>query len=244
MSSPKTKPGQPQQAVFFDLVTTRGQRLSPWCWHVRMALAHKQVAVETVLVPFTGKTVIEALDAHTLPVFKDTDGTVLRQSHEIVDHLEATRTGQALYPGGAAGLNFIRFVHRHIQTQLFPSLVPLIIMDIPDLLEGEDRDYFITSREARFGKSLAEVCADREQRREVFTARLEPFRKLLTHTRWISGESPAHADYLLFGTLQWARISSNFSILDTDDPLAEWFSRSLSLFEGLGESEPARKDTV
>lgn len=51
--------------------------------------------------------------------------------------------------------------------------------------------------------------------------------------------SPLFADYIVFGALQWARVSSPYSLLDHDDPIDEWFRRCLGLFGGLGAGVPA-----
>ena len=64
-------------------------------------------------------------------------------------HLEATRPEPTLFPGNSVAA--YRFMHRYVQTIMFPTMAKIIIVDIPDNLSGADKDYFIESREARFG---------------------------------------------------------------------------------------------
>ena len=48
------------------------------------------------------------------------------------------------------------------------------------------------------------------------------------------------ADYLLFGVLQWARVSSPFEVIAADDIISGWMENMLDLHGGLGRSVPAR----
>jgi len=225
----------------YELISTHGLALSPWCWHVRMALAHKGIEAEIIQGRFTEKAPLEIRGGKTYPLLEDTDGQVLTDSNDIIFHLEATRPAPTLFPGMDSGKALYRFLHRYAQTMLFPTLAQMIIADIPDLLNGADRDYFITSREARFGKSLADVSAGREDLRPMLKLKLDPFRKAMTEGGFVNGMAPAMADYLLFGILQWARVCSSFQVLEEGDPIADWMESMLDLFNGLGRTVSARQ---
>ncbi|XDZ66249.1 glutathione S-transferase N-terminal domain-containing protein [Alphaproteobacteria bacterium LSUCC0684] len=225
----------------YELISTHGLALSPWCWHVRMALAHKGIEAEIIQGRFTEKAPLEALGGKSYPLYQEMDGQVFADSNEIVMHLEDIRADPTLFPGGDSGIAHYRFLHRYAQTMLFPTLAKMIIKDIPDLLDGEDKKYFITSREARFGKPLAEVSAGREEMRSTLELQLDPFRKAMAGGGFVNGSAPAMSDYLLFGILQWARVSSAFQLLDESDSITPWMETMLDLFEGLGRSVPARK---
>jgi len=71
---------------------------------------------------------------------------------------------------------------------------------------------------------------------------LSPVRKLLSRAPFIAGNEPAYADYILFGTLQWARVVSEVEVLSPDDLVAQWFVRLLNLYGGVGRAERARKE--
>lgn len=225
--------------ILFDLVTTDGRALSPWCWHARMALAHKGVEVDYRPHRFTDKTDLHAYGGKSFPALVDTDGTVLTDSMDIVMHLEATHPEPSLFPMGNAAA--YRFMHRYVQTIMFPTFVKIIIEDIPGTLDGDDKAYFIESREARFGKSLQEVCAESETAKQTLNLQLDPFRKAMADGGYVSGSAPAMADYLLFGVMQWARVSSPKQLLDQDDVITTWMEGMLDLFNGMGRAVAARQ---
>ena len=77
-----------------------------------------------------------------------------------------------------------------------------------------------------------------------FENQLEPFRKAMAKTGWISGNAPAMADYALFGILQWARVCSTFKVIDDDDMIASWMEKMLDLHDGFGrKTAAASKET-
>lgn len=232
-----TEQAKPQ---LFELISTNGLALSPWCWHVRMAMAHKGINAEIIQGGFTQKAQLEALGGKSYPLLKASDGQVFTDSNDIVFYLEELKPDPALFPGGESGQTHYRFLHRYVQTIVLPTLAKMIMMDIPDLLEGEDRAYFVSSREARFGKPLAEVCAGREEMRPTLQLQLDPFRKAMESGGFVNGSAPAMSDYLLFGILQWARVSSAFQLLENDDVITSWMETMLDLFDGLGRGVPSR----
>jgi glutathione S-transferase len=97
----------------------------------------------------------------------------------------------------------------------------------------KDRAYFRESREKRFGASLEQVAAEREQRLPAFRQTLEPLRLTLRTQAFLCGETPAYADYIVLGSFQWARCISAFALLEADDPIAQWRERMLGLFGGM-----------
>ena len=225
--------------VFYDLVTADGRPLSPWCWHAKMALAHKRLDVEIRSRSFTEKDEVIAAGGKSYPCLIEVDGMISDDSKIITDRLEELIPEPSLFPGGIASRTAYDFMHCYTQTVIFPTIVKMIIVDIPNILSGPDKIYFVESRESRFGKTLAEVSANRDEVRETFKKQLEPFRRAMAKTGWISGDSPAMADYLLFGTLQWARISSPYQIIDDDDVIATWMEKMLDLFDGMGRNTAA-----
>jgi glutathione S-transferase len=85
--------------------------------------------------------------------------------------------------------------------------------------------------------------------REERPARLKQLRRAfdvprasLKVQRYLSGDAPAYADYILFSVFQWARMVGTEEILAADDPLTDWRERMLDLFAALARSAPARVD--
>jgi glutathione S-transferase len=62
---------------------------------------------------------------------------------------------------------------------------------------------------------------------------------MLGRQHFIGGDTPLFADYIVFGPLQWARVTSPAKLLAEDDPVAAWFGRCLDLYGGLGRKMPA-----
>jgi len=200
--------------LLYDLVTGDGRSLSPWCWPVKMAIAHKNIAVETKPLIFSEKDQVITAGGKTFPLLVETDGQIYDDSRLIIDHLEKK------YP----------------EPTLFPTLVSMILVDIPDVLDPRDKDYFITSREKRVGMPLADYCAKREELRPTLNNQLDPFRKAMAVGGFICGDAPAMSDYMLFGMLQWARVTSPFELYDQYDDIWDWMEKMLDLYDGLGRN--------
>lgn len=225
--------------IFYDLVTEDGRSLSPWCWHAKMAVAHKGLDVEFRPRGFTQKDEVIDAGGKSYPCLIEADGVISDDSKIITDRLEELSPEPTLFPGGMAGRTAYDFIHGYTQTVITPSVAKMVMADIPGVLNDADKAYFVESRESRFGKPLAEVSANREEVKAQFKTQLEPFRRAMAKTGWISGESPAMADYVLFGILQWARVCSTFKIIDDDDVIASWMEKMLDLHDGLGRNTAA-----
>ena len=225
--------------ILYDLCAGDGQRrFSPHCWKARMALAHKGLTFETRATPFTKIKEIGGGFSPTVPVIDD-GGRLVRDSFDIALYLEDTYPDRPTLFAGDGGRALSRFVESWALTSVHPALLGLIIVDIHGALGAEDQAYFRKSREERLGKTLEEVQAGREARIEAFRQAWQPLRHLLGRQPFLGGEGPLFADYIAFGSLQWARVVSPVGLLADDDPVAAWFDRCLDLHGGLGRSMPA-----
>jgi glutathione S-transferase len=78
---------------------------APWSTNVErvaLALAHKEVEVESVWIDYADRApVVEASGQPLVPVLED-GGVVVADSHRILRHLEATRPEPALFPSDPA----------------------------------------------------------------------------------------------------------------------------------------------
>jgi glutathione S-transferase len=96
-----------------------------------------------------------------------------------------------------------------------------------------DANYFRSSREKRVGTSLEEFCGDREGKLAALRQSLAPLRRTLTQAPYLAGETPAWADYTVFGAFQWARCVSPIKLLEEDDPVYRWRAAMLGLYDNL-----------
>ena len=224
--------------VMFDLCGAGDERFSPYCWRSRMALAHKGLDVETRATPFTRIAPMTDGFSRTVPVLED-HGTRISDSFAIALHLEETYPAAPSLFAGEGGRALSRFVESWANS-LHGPILKAVILDIHDRLAPDDRAYFRDSREKRFGTTLEALQADRESHRDAFRAGLLPMRLMLKAQPFIGGETPLFADYILFGTLQWPRMVSDFPMLEAGDAVAAWFERCLDLYDGLGRMAPRR----
>jgi glutathione S-transferase len=223
--------------VLYDLVGKADRRFSPNCWRTRMALAHKGLDCEARPTRFTEISEIAGGAFKTVPVIEDR-GVAIGDSWSIAKYLEETYPDEPSLFGGPGGEALSRFVQDWCVAVLHAGLFGFLILDIHAQLTPEDQAYFRSSREQRFGRTLEEMQAGREARLDDFRKSLQPVRMTLKDAPFLGGEAPLYADYLVFGALQWARVSSPFRLLQADDPVHAWFERCLDLHGGLGRKEP------
>ncbi|MBC7584670.1 glutathione S-transferase family protein [Tardiphaga sp. vice352] len=222
----------------YELVGTDADRpFSPFCWRTRMALAHK--GLETASVPwrFTEREAIAPHGSEKVPVLIDGDRTV-SDSWAIACHLEDAYPDRPSLFGGDGGRAMGRMLNWWGDTVVIGGLFPMIVADIWAHLRPQDQAYFRQSREARFGKTLEEVSADREQRVAGFRKSLDPMRLTLKTQPFLGGEAPNYADYIMFGGFQWARAISAFPLLAKEDAIYAWREKLLDAFGGLARRSP------
>jgi len=208
-------------------------RFSPYCWRIRMALAHKGLEPETLAWRFKDRAKLPGKAVVTqVPVLLD-QGRVLSESTRIAFYLEHEYDSCPSLFGGPAGEPPTRFIIHWADSVLNPGLFPLVVADVFAALHPRDQAYFRESREKRLGRSLEQIAAARGEFLPGFRASLAPLRRTLAEQRFLGGEEPSYADYAVFGGFQWARVVSPADVLAEDDTLVAWRSEMLGLFEGL-----------
>jgi glutathione S-transferase len=217
--------------TMYDLAGAEdARRFSPYCWRTKMALAHKGLAVETAPWRFTEKDRLPE-GQKTVPTIVD-GGKIVGDSWVIADYLDQTYADRPLLHGpGERGL--AKFLTSWVEAVVHPALMRLIVLDIYDHLAEKDRDYFRTSREARFGMTLEAFRGDRDERVAAFRQSVNPLRITLKAQSYLGGDSPNYGDYTVFGAFQWARSISPIQLLAADDPVAAWRLRLLEAFDGM-----------
>lgn len=224
--------------TFYDLCGKDAKRFSPYGWRTRMALAHKGLDYALELVKFTEKQKIAFSGQPLVPVIRDGE-RVINDSWAIAEHLEDSYPDRPSLFGSPGGRGMAKAINAFVNTTIQPLLGPLIIADVMQQIDPADREYFAESRHKRFGRPVAEVQAGRDERVEGFRKALEPYRIVVGDQPFVGGAAPTYADYVLFRTLQWARCTSAYRVVEADDPIHAWFERLLDLYDGLGRSEPA-----
>ena len=214
------------------------RRISPFCWRVRMALAHKGLSVETRPCRLVEKDVIRRSGVTTLPVIADGD-SMIGNSWAIAEYLDQTWPDRPLLFANAQARVLTRFVHHWTERVLHHLLVPLILRDVVAHLHQMDRAFFRETREKAFGKPLEAVMDDRPAAFARVAAALAPLRSTLRETPFLAGAKPEFSDYIVFGLFQWARSCSPLMLVrGTDDPILGWLSRMAELHGGLADNAP------
>jgi glutathione S-transferase len=213
------------------------RRFSPYCWRIRLALAHKELPIETIPWRFTDKEAIAPSGQGRVPVLVDGERWIA-DSWPLANYLEDAYADRPSLFGGLAGRPLSRF-YSCLGDTLVAAIFPFVALDILDVLHEKDRDYFRKTREERVGTTLEAFTADREQRLPAFRASLAPLRLTLKDQPFLGGERPLYADYAVFGPFQWARCVSPFTLLAADDPIRSWRERLLDAFGGLARAAPA-----
>jgi len=222
----------------FELCGTDETRVfSPFCWRTRMALAHKGLDAETIPWRFTQKDAIAPHRSDKVPVLIDGDKSVA-DSWTIANYLEDTYPDRPSLFGGEGGRAMGRMLNWWGDMAVLAGMFPMIVADIAGHLDPVDEDYFRKTREARFGKSLEAVSADRDGKVDAFRKALDPLRLTLKTQPYLGGEAPNYADYIVFGPFQWARVVSPFKLLKQDDPIYAWRERLLDAFDGMARKSP------
>jgi len=211
-----------------------GLRFSPYCWRVKMALAHKGLSWEDIPWHFTEKDRLPAPNAGTVPLLVD-EGNVVSDSWAIAGYLDRQYPDKPLFacPQAKAMSLLIKF---WTEKTIHPLITRMAVGDFLATLAEKDKPYFRESRTKRFGMPIEQYMSNREQTREQFRAALEPLRTMLAEQPYIAGMTPGYADYIVFGALQWLRSGSPFPGLTRDDPVFAYRERLLDLYNGLGRN--------
>jgi glutathione S-transferase len=225
----------------YELVGTDENRpFSPFVWRTRMALAHKGLSAQSIPWCFTEKEAIAPHKSDKVPVLLDGEKPIV-DSWVIANYLEDAYPDRPSLFGGEGGRAVGRMLNWWGDVTVVGGIFPLIVADIPGHLKPVDAAYFRKSREARFGKPLEEVTANRDKAVEGFRKSIDPLRLTLRSQSFLGGATPNYADYIVFGPFQWARVVSPFKLLEDSDPVYAWRERLLYAFDGMARKSPGHE---
>src|SRR5207247_5626501 len=151
--------------TMYDLAGVEAdRRFSPFCWRVKMALAHKGLAVETVPWRFTEKDKLPQPNAGRVPVIRDGD-RVVHDSTVIADYLDERYPDRPSLFGGETSRALARFIQNWTETALQPGLIRLVLLDIYRHIAPEAQAYFRRGCQQPYGPHAHECVGDRSQTR-------------------------------------------------------------------------------
>jgi glutathione S-transferase len=194
--------------------------------------------LEFHLVRFADVETIRTLSGqHMVPILQDGD-RVIHDSWDIACYLEDRFPDRPSLFGGEAGRGLARLVNNWAAETLGPAIRRLISADFILCLAAEDRDYFRRSREAAFGCTLEEHCADRPRWLGEFAAVTAPLEATLKEQPYFGGAIETYADYLLFSVFQYSRLGCPDEFLAEDSALRRWRDGLALAFDGLANRYP------
>lgn len=216
----------------YDLAGENSERrFSPFCWRTKLALTHKGLEYQTIPWRYADKPKIAFAGSERVPVIVDGD-TAVADSWKIAEYLEDQYTERPSLFGGIHGRATARFVNSWADVVLNTALSRLLVLGILEHLAPADRAYFRESRERRFGMTLEAYAADTGRNIAALRSALEPLRVTLATQLYIGGSTPLYSDYIVFGSLMWARSIGRTRLLETGDPVETWRERLLDEFGG------------
>ncbi len=222
--------------LLYELEGAQGQRFSPYVWRTKMLLAHLGIDYQSQGVGFTDIAQAAGGGFKTVPILCEAEVCV-SDSWAIAETI-IDKTDGALF-GGPAGRSFARFLHDWSSLGMLGPILRLNAVTIWQDQAPKDQDYFRTSREKRFGKTLEELCPDPLADLKSLSRVMRPLDSALGGQPFFGGQAPVYADYLLFGNVQFARCTGPHDILSQNPSLEAWFERCLNLHGQLGRSEPS-----
>ena len=216
----------------FDLAGQEDERrFSPYCWRIKMALAHKGLEAETLPWRFTEKERLSDTGQDRVPVLRDGERLV-HDSWQIATYLDATYAEYpALFESAQAKAHALLIKH-WAERSLHGAIAQVIMPDLFEILHEKDKGYFRESRESLFGMTLEAFAGDREEKIAALRKALAPLRDTVKLQPFLGGAAPSFADFIVFGAFQWARASSPAELVAADDPVYAWRGRLLEAYGG------------
>ena len=105
------------------------RRFSPYCWRIRMALAHKHLTVETIPWRYCDKPAIAHSGQDRVPVIEDGD-RVIADSWAIANYLEDAYPDRPSLFGGTAARAIARFINSWADTVQNGGISTFVASDI------------------------------------------------------------------------------------------------------------------
>ncbi len=204
-------------------------RFSPYCWRIKLALAHKNLPFETVPWRFTDKEAIAFADTTKVPVLVDGTHTIA-DSQAIAEYLETEYSNEASLFGDPPSRALTRFIKAWVEDALHPAIGRLVMPTLVEKLAPQDQAYFRESREGMLKMSFEDLQAAREDNLKAFKRVLNPVRTTLNVQAFLAGSAPSYADHILYGALIWARSASNPRLLDDEPEILAWMDAVLATY--------------
>ena len=205
----------------YDLSGKNDLRFSPPCWNIKLCLIQNEIKFKTIPVRFTDKDKIAFSKQKLVPILDYKDGFVC-DSWNIINWLNENYPQKKIFINNSSK-NFSYFLYLWTSRQLLPILFKIIAHEIPNVLEGNDLDYFIKTREDRIKGPITKFIPKIPDHIREFRKLISPIRKIIEINGFISGKEPGVEDYIFFGNFKWVYSCSCCDLLEVNDPIYTWY---------------------
>jgi len=214
--------------TLYELAGKNDLRISPPCWNVKLCLLYKDINFKTVAVGFSEKNKILFSNQQLVPVIKHQKGFVF-DSWNIINWLDENFDNPKLFINETSK-NFSYFLYLWTSRQLLPVLFKIIAHEIPNILEGDDLDYYIITREEYIKGPITKFKPVISDSIKKFRNLINPMRSLIKKNGYISGTSPGIEDFIFFGNFKWVYTCSSCKLLETEDEIYQWYKNIHNIF--------------
>ena len=214
--------------TLYELAGKNDLRFSPPCWNVKLCLLYKNIDFETVAVGFSEKNKILFSNQQLVPVLKHQDGHI-SDSWNIINWLDENYENPKLFVNEASK-NFSHFLYLWTSRQILPILFKIIAHEIPNILEGDDLNHYIITREERIKGPITKFVPIISDSIKKFRSLINPMRSLIKKNGFISGSNPGIEDFIFFGNFKWVYTCSSCNLLDKEDEVFQWYKKINQIF--------------
>ena len=211
----------------YDLSGKNDLRFSPPCWNIKLCLIQNNIEFTTIPIRFIDKDKIAFSKQTLVPILKYKDRFVT-DSWNIINWLDQNYPEKKIFINNSSK-NFSYFLYLWTSRQLLPILFKIIAHEIPNVLEGDDIDYYIKTREERINGPITKFLPFVSSSIKEFRKLIDPIRKLIIENNYISGKKPGIEDCIFFGNLKWVDVCSSCNLLDNEDPVYQWYKNLLKV---------------
>ena len=214
--------------TLYELAGRNDLRFSPPCWNVKLCLLYKNIEFETVAIGFSEKNKILFSNQQLVPVLKHQDGHI-SDSWNIINWLDENYANPKLFVNEASK-NFSHFLYLWTSRQILPILFKIIAHEIPNILEGDDLNHYIITREERIKGPITKFVPVISDSIKKFRSLINPMRSLIKKNGFISGSNPGIEDFIFFGNFKWVYTCSSCNLLDKEDEVFQWYKKINQIF--------------
>ncbi|MDC0549459.1 glutathione S-transferase N-terminal domain-containing protein [Alphaproteobacteria bacterium] len=214
--------------TLYELAGKKDLRFSPPCWNVKLCLLYKNIDFETVAIGFSEKNKILFSNQQLVPVLKHQDGHI-SDSWNIINWLDENYENPKLFVNEASK-NFSYFLYLWTSRQILPILFKIIAHEIPNILEGDDLNHYIITREERIKGPITKFVPVISDSIKKFRNLINPMRSLIKKNGFISGSNPGIEDFIFFGNFKWVYTCSSCNLLDKEDEVFQWYKKINQIF--------------